>query len=115
MSNKHYAVVTLNEMKEELKSEKGWRLKTEPNSREFIFEFPLSTTPHIIVRVCSSIVENELSRKCGKDAIRVFAYDIKNGKGWIKTRRVNRIGTWRKNLKAAVMDVFCQAKARRAR
>ena len=113
MSNKTYTQVTLDQMKEVLKTSKGWQLKTEPNSREFIFEFPLSRTPNIIIRVCSSIVENEISRDCGKDAIRVFAYDIAKGKGYIKTKRVYRIGTWAKNLEKTVMDVYTQAKARR--
>lgn len=113
MSNKEYCTITLDEMKEVLQEEKGWQIKTEPNSREYIFEFPLSASPNIIIRVCSSILENELSRNCGKDAIRVYAYDIQAGRGWIKTKRVYRIGTWRKNLHKTIMDVFTQAKARR--
>jgi hypothetical protein len=115
MSNKTYTPVTLNEMKEVLRADKGWRLITEPSSREYIFEFPLSNSPHIVVRIMTSIIESGVSRDCGKDAIRVYAADIKNAKGYIKTRRVYRIGTWRENLKRVATEVFQAALKRRER
>jgi hypothetical protein len=115
MSNKTYRNVSLIEMQSVLCADKGWQIKTEHNSREYLFEFPLSTSPNIIIRVCSGIIENGNSRDCGKDAIRVFAYDIENKKGWIKTKRVYRIGTWEKNLRNAVTKCFEAAKARRDR
>lgn len=113
MSNKTYQTVTISELQNVLKAEKGWQCRTEPRSREYFFAFPLSTSPWIEIRVASSIVENGLSRGCGKDAIRVFAVDTKANKGYISTKRVYRIGTWEKNLVKAVTNCFEAAKARR--
>jgi len=113
MSLKTFTNVTLEDMKNVLKAEKGWTLKTEPRSKEYFFEFPLSASPNIVVRVASGITMNGQSRGCGKDAIRIFAVDTKAGKGYIKTKRVYRIGTWETNLKKAVLNCFEQAKTRR--
>lgn len=113
MSNKTFCNVTLQDMKKVLKADKGWTITNEPNSKEYIFQFPLTNTPHIIIRVCSGITSDGNSRGCGKDAIRIYAVDIKNHKGYIKTKRVYRIGTWKKNLTKSVMTCFKQAKARR--
>lgn len=109
-----YTPISIPEMEAVLKADKGWEKKVEPNSKEYIFEFPLSCSPHIIIRVCSSIkIDGGMSRDCGKDAIRVFAYDIVSKRGWIKTKRVYRVGGWKDNLRKTTMDVFKQAKARR--
>ena len=113
MSNKTFYNVSLNEIKSVLRSDKGWELKTEDRSCEYFFSFPLSTSPHIQIRVASGITTDGQSRGCGKDAIRVFAVDTKANKGYIKTKRVYRIGTWRINLEKAVMNCFEQAKNRR--
>jgi hypothetical protein len=113
MSNKTYQMVTIEEMKEVLKAEKGWVRTTEPRSCEYFFEFPLSNSPHIVIKVASSITANGISRGVGKDAIRVFAVDTQKQKGYISTKRVYRIGTWRDNLRKAVTAVYESAKARR--
>ena len=113
MSNKTFCNVTLDDMKNVLRPEKGWQIQTEPRSKEYFFAFPLSNSPHIQVRVASGITLNGFSRGCGKDAIRVFAVDTKANKGYIGTKRVYRIGTWEKNLRQAVMNCFDQAKNRR--
>lgn len=114
MSVKQYHTVTLTQIQEVL-SKPGWQLVTEPTSKEFIFEFPLSTSPEIVIRVCTSITESGISRGRGKDAIRVYAFNKKTNKGYIKTKRVYRIGTWEKNLKNAVWECFNNAKERRDR
>jgi len=113
MSNKTFYNVSLEEMKSVLRSEKGWMIQTEPRSREYFFAFPLSSSPHIQVRVASGITTNGQSRGCGKDAIRVFAVDTKMNKGYISTKRIYRLPTWEKNLRTAVMNCFEQAKVRR--
>lgn len=113
MSNKTFYNVSLEEMKSVLRSDKGWELKTEDRSREYFFSFPLSSSPHIQIRVASGITANGHSRGCGKDAIRVFAVNTETNKGYISTKRIYRLPTWEKNLKAAVMNCFEQAKARR--
>lgn len=115
MSKKHFVFITLNQIKEVLKEEKGWVMKTEPTSREYFFEFPLKNIPWIVIRVASSITEMEIGRPRGKDAIMVYALDTKNNKGYIKTKRVYRIVTWKDNLQKTVMDCFRQAKERRNR
>jgi hypothetical protein len=112
-TNKTYQTVTLEDIKSVLQADKGWKIVEDPKSKEFIFEFPLSASPWIVVRVASSIVSSGVSRGCGKDAIRVFAVDLKNNRGYIKTKRVYRIGTWAKNLHNAVLDCFYNAKCRR--
>lgn len=113
MSNKHYTNVTLDEMKAVLRSDKGWNLVIEPNSKEYLFDFPLTSSPHIVIKVYSGITSDGNSRNCGKDAIRVFAVDIKNNRGYIRTKRVYRIGTWEKNLRKTVTNCFKAAQARR--
>jgi len=113
MSNKTYQTVTLDDLRSVLREDKGWKMLTEARSREYFFAFPLSASPHIEVRVASSITEDGFSRGCGKDAIRVFAVDTKANKGYISTKRVYRIGTWEKNLRLAVTNCFEKAKARR--
>ena len=115
MSNKTFCNVTLNEMQDVLREDKGWELRTEDSSREYFFSFPLSTSPHIQIRVASGITANGQSRSCGKDAIRVFAVDTAAKKGFIKTKRIYRIGTWEKNLRAAVLNCFKMSKDRRDR
>jgi hypothetical protein len=110
-----YYNVSLTEIKTVLQSEKGWGLVANPQSNEYIFSFPLSNSPHIQLRVCSGITANGKSRGCGKDAIRVFAVDTLKDKGYISTKRVYRLDTWEKNLKAAVTKCFLAAKARRNR
>ena len=84
-------------------------------TKEYVFAFPLSNSPHIEIRVCSGITFDGRSRGRGKDAIRVFALDTKAGRGYIKTKRVYRIQTWKKNLVAAVSNCFNDAKERRDR
>jgi len=113
MSNKQFYNVSLDEMQSVLRSDKGWELKAEDRSREYFFSFPLSNSPHIQIRVASGITANGQSRGCGKDAIRVFAVDTKANKGYIKTKRIYRLPTWKKNLIAAVTNCFEQAKSRR--
>jgi len=113
MSNKNYCNVTLEDMRRVLQADKGWSTIVNPYSREYIFSFPLSTSPHIQIRVASGITANGQSRACGKDAIRVFAVDTNKDQGYIKSKSVYRITTWRINLEKAVMNCFEQAKNRR--
>ena len=116
MSDKTYRNVTIDQIKNVLRADNGWNVViSDGYTKEFVFEFPLTTSPHIVIRVCSGILANGQSRGRGKDAIRVFALDTKNKCGYIKTKRVYRIGTWEKNLKKAVTNCFNDAKNRRDR
>jgi hypothetical protein len=113
MNNRLYYNVSLEEMQSVLTKEKGWTISITPKSREYFFEFPLSNSPHIKIMVASGITLNGDSRGRGKDAIRVYAVDTLNKQGYIRTKRVNRIQTWEKNLRNAVNDTFRQAIKRR--
>jgi hypothetical protein len=55
MSDKTYQTVTLEDIKSVLQFDKGWRIVEDPKSHEYIFEFPLTTSPWIVVRVASSL------------------------------------------------------------
>jgi len=106
-----YTPVTLPEFELVLKAEKGWQ-KIE-STKETIFVFPLSSRPHIIIKVYSSIgMNHKTCREKGADAIRVCAVNTQTNKGWISTRRVFRVEGWRNNLKNAVMDIYTQAQKR---
>ena len=103
-----YTAISLPEIQEVLKAEKGWI--EDASGNEIVFRFALSTRPYINVVVCSSLrKDNQDCRECGKDAIRVFAVNNMLKKGWISTRRVYRVAGWRKNLVNTVTDVFNQA------
>ena len=116
MSMKTFTNVTLEDIENVLRADKGWSVVVEPGTREIVFEFPLTTSPHIVIRVCSGIMPiSNNSRGCGKDAIRIFAINKHTGKGWISTKRINRIGTWEKNLRKAITNCFNEAKNRRDR
>lgn len=106
-----YTIVTLQEIETVLKAEKGWR-KTE-SRKETVFVFPLTTRPHIIIKVYSSISTNQTNcRDKGTDAIRVCAVDTQKNIGWVKARKVLRVEGWKNNLKNAVIDVFTKAQKR---
>jgi hypothetical protein len=84
-----------------------WTIVEDTNARELVFDFSIGQG--VSIRVFSSITRGS-ARKCGGDAIRVCA--VRNGKGFIKSKRVYRIGTWEKNLKKAVNSVIEQARER---
>ena len=111
MKNSYYNI-SLDEMRKVLTANKGWNLDMISGSKEYVFEFPLSSNPHIVIRVLSGITFSGRSRGCGKDAIRVFAFNTRTQRGYIKTKRVNRIQTWEQNLKKTVMNCFNQAQER---
>jgi hypothetical protein len=105
--------VNYNEMISFLSEEKGWKVLND-NSGEYIFIFPLSSAPHIVIKVYSSISKkNDIRRKKGHDAIRVCAVNNKENKGIVKSQKVLRIPTWRKNLKESILDVFNKAQQRK--
>ena len=108
-----FTSIQLDDFKSVLKAEKGWTTIEEPNTKEHVFEFPLSSRPHIVVRVCSSIRKNDDNcRSKGADAIRVFAINKIQNRGWISTTRVLRVEGWKNNLTNAVTKTFSAAQAR---
>lgn len=105
---KTYQNITINEM-ESFLFPLGFQKIEIPNTKEIVFgkRIDKNSIP-ISMRVYSGIVGNS-SRGCGDDAIRVnaFAKTTKNEiKKVVTCRRVNRIGTWRKNLESRIREVF---------
>ncbi len=106
-----YYPVTAEEMRDFLKIEKGW-IETV-SSNEIVFDFALKAYPFIIVRVCSGIRrDTQASRKVGKDAIRIYAFNSKTNCGWISTVRTYRTEGWKNNLKERIFEVIADANAR---
>lgn len=113
ISDKNYKMVTLEQIQEVLRPEKNWFLRTEHWSNEYFLDFHIRKAPQIRIRVATSVLtDSNTSRGRGRDAIRVYAFDAKNNRGYIGTKRVYRIGTWRKNLEKAVWDCFKKANER---
>ena len=104
--------VTLEEMTDFLRAEKGWKLN-DSQHREVVFDYNIKSKPFLLVRVYSGILrDSRASRGCGQDAIRVCVVNLALDKGWIKASRVYRVQGWQKNLQARIMDVITKAKER---
>ena len=107
----HYTTITLEEMKAALGLE--FTEATGFVAYEHVFDKVLLEEPKIIIRVYTSISKNtSTGLKKGDDAIRVFAFDLTNRKGWIRTTRVLRVEGWRTNLYRALVRTENQAKDR---
>jgi len=111
---KRYIQINLNEFETLLKAKKGWQRNV--SGKEYVFDYKLPDKP-VIIKVLSSIKEGDnISRSCGKDAIRVFAVVVdKDGKvtrGLTKSRRVYRTKNWRDNVKQAYIEILGLVKKR---
>ena len=106
-----YTPVTLDEMKSALT---GWtEVLGSTSTREYVYEKAIPEDPGIVVRVCTSIhKDTSVARKCGGDAIRIYAVNIPARQGWIKTVRVFRVEGWRENLNKAINRVYSEARNR---
>ena len=107
---KMYVQVTIQEMEEFLKADKGWT-KHQPMGQEIHFDFrkkSLLCVGEFVIRVHSSIPSDGVSRDRGKDAIRVSIVVEVDGKdkGIRRFPRVTRQANWRKYLKQRVMEAF---------
>jgi hypothetical protein len=95
-----------------LLSKTGWR-ETDTTAKEFVFEFPMSTNPDVVIKVYSSVHKDTGERReKGKDAIRVFAINLKLKKPLTKTKRVYRTINWRDNVQRVVKETFEVTKER---
>ena len=84
---------------------------SEGHTKELGYQYHLRDGVYVVV-MTSLHLASGVGRKVGKDAIRVFAVDRKNNKGYISTRRVYRVEGWKENLKTAYADIAGQAKNR---
>jgi hypothetical protein len=97
MPNKIYTAISLNEMDEFL-SPQGFRAVQVEGTTEIVYGKLVGKD--LCLRVYSSVAHG-ISRECGKDAIRVaLVFRLEDGKikGVGRSKRVHRIGTWKKNL-----------------
>jgi hypothetical protein len=103
--------ITLNEFREFLRSEKGWREELVGN--EVVFCYRLISYQFIQIKVYSSVRLNELNiRGCGQDSIKVAAVNTNTHQGWIKSAHVLRVEGWKNNLRKRIELVIKQSKAR---
>lgn len=108
-----YCQISAPEMRGFLKPENNWVETIEGN--EIVFCHTLKHYPSIQLKVFSGIKsDNQISRECGKDAIRVCATRNEGIKvfGWIKSNRVYRVQGWQKNLKERVISVINESEKR---
>lgn len=106
-----YKNISLQEMRDFLKIEKGWNESVQ--GKEVVFSYNLKSFPFIVIKVYSGIkMETGISRGCGQDAIRVCAVNTKTNQGWISTARVYRVEGWMENLHKRVLDCIDAAKIR---
>lgn len=107
----HYVNIPINEMREFLRPDKGW--KETIQGKEIVFYLNLIKYPFIQIKVFTGIKnETGISRECGKDAIRVCSINLITKQGWIKTSRVYRVEGWKNNLKERVIKVIKCSKGR---
>ena len=91
-----------------LKERNGWDREVQSGSREFVYTQEIRGIRGAVLMVYSSIHEaTERSRGKGHDAIRVCV--VKDGRGFIKSRRVNRTQNWRDNLWARIKTTTQEA------
>jgi predicted ATP-grasp superfamily ATP-dependent carboligase len=104
-----YTDISIGQMREVLRRDKGWREVELDNVREYVFDWPIKSEGEdtgCVVRVYTSISKwGNHSRGCGADAIRVCAVNLRTGKGLKKAKRVNRTDGWQDRLKDRVLAV----------
>jgi hypothetical protein len=88
---------------------KGWQENVVNN--EVVFDFAL--TPACTIRVYSSIRNDSgVNRGVGQDAVRVAAFNPLTQKGLVKSSYVQRIASWKDNLRKRIREVGDTAKER---
>jgi hypothetical protein len=100
-----FEAVTLADVRDFLKADKGWKEVKLPGVREHVFDWEPKRWPGCVIRVYTSIsVDHSFARRKGSDAFRVCAVDIVSSKGLLKSQRVNRTTSWRTRLQAVVTE-----------
>jgi len=110
-----YVAIELNEVKELLKEEKGWKEVDVANVHEHVFDWAVPERDGVVVRVYSSISKDFGCRKVGADAIRICAVDVKRNRGLVKSLRVYRVPNWQERVKSRVWKVIKIARERSMR
>jgi hypothetical protein len=109
-----HCVITEEQIREVLREDQGWFMP-QMSAKELILDNYLTDYPYIVVRVFTSVMkETGLSTNDWTTVPRVFAFDLKSRRGWIKTRKVQRLDGWQNKLLMTCRDVWRIAN-RRAR
>lgn len=94
--------------------DKGWAEQIAFG--EYAYEREMRKAPGLFVVVYSGVrVGDNQGRGVGRDAIRVCVVDRRNPnmhRGFIKSRRVNRVKGWQDRVRERVLQVMSQAEAR---
>ena len=103
ITTKNFISISLAEISEFLER-KGFQKVSVPNCDEIVFGKLLGK--NVCIRVYTSVVGSS-SRDCGKDALRVAVFGRNHDKVVLRSgsKRVNRIGTWKKNLQARIDEL----------
>ena len=99
-----YVTITEMEMDTLFKAEKNWSKHIEGG--EYVYHFTPKKSPDVTIKVFSSVTPNGVSRKCGRDAVRVVAVNNKTNRGIIKNGRVNRTANWEERVKTKVLETI---------
>ena len=112
MNDSKYCTILESEFDAIFKPEKGWKKDVSGMAQEFVYLKTLQTKPWLTIKVYSSIHKDDgISRKCGKDAIRVCAINTMTNRGVIKSRRINRVPKWENRLMERVMEIWNQLRS----
>lgn len=98
--------VRIEEVKEVLKEENLWFEPKMDNMPRFLFDNALTSYAYIVVRVDTGITKDN---EDVKDCFKIYAVDLKNKRGWIRTRTVVKDNNWRENLLTTCRSVWQQA------
>ncbi len=108
----------IEDFRELLKAEKGW-VESVGFGNEYVFTYTLKQSPHIVIKVWSS-VHNLTGMKLGEykaiaanrggDSIKVCVVDIKADKGLRKTPHINRTAGWNDRVKERVIELLREFK-----
>ncbi len=109
-----YTAITIEEMRQLLKRDKGWYETKNPTVHEHVFECPVKFWHGAVIKVFTSINRHDGNgRRKGGDAIKVVAVNLHNDRGLHTAVRVLRVKGWRENLRNAVVRVLRDLHGRR--
>lgn len=102
--------ITIEEFKSFL-SKEGW-IETDPQAREYVFQFSLKKTPRVVIKVYSAIAKKE-ENPPDRQQIKVFAIDLEKKKPLTKAIHLNKGPEWRNQLQNIILQTFYLAQQRR--
>lgn len=87
-------MVCIRDIEEVIKSSDGW-FEPDMPSKQYVFDIRLKSYPYIIIRYITGIdKETNIMNKDGK----VFAINLMNREGFVKSSPIKYFGNWRNYL-----------------